>query len=123
MRSRLTTRLLAAGAVAALAVAAIFLPGRRFMLLEAAVAGLLGVGLGDLFTLGLERLVGMRYLHRGRRSGGARAALAAGVGLIGVGFGVFALAHGHSRPIETVAVLGVLAGGLTAVVAFLLRTF
>jgi lipoprotein-releasing system permease protein len=123
MRSRLTTRLLAAGAVAGLAVAAIFLPGRRFMLLEAAVAGLLGVGLGDLFTLGLERLVGMRYLHRGRRSGGARAALAAGVGLIGVGFGVFALAHGHSRPIETVAVLGVLAGGLTAVVAFLLRTF
>ena len=31
--------------------------------------------------------------------------------------------HGRSRAIETVAVLGVLAGGLTAVVAFLLRTF
>ena len=123
MRSRLTTRLVTAAVVAALAIAAILLPGRRFMLIEAAVAGLLGVGLGDLFTLGLERLVGMRYLYRGRRSRGARAALVAGFGLMAVGFGVFALAHGHSRAIETVAVLGVLSGGLTAVVAFLLRTF
>jgi lipoprotein-releasing system permease protein len=123
MRSRLTTRLIVAAALAGLFVAAIFSPGRRFLLIEVAVAGLLGVGLGDLFTLGLERLVGMRYLHRGRRSRGARAALGAGLALMAAGFGVFALGHGHSRPIETAAVLGVLAGGLTVVVAFLLRTF
>src|SRR5579863_10346728 len=123
MRSRLTTRLLATAAVAGLAIAALLLPGRRLTLIEVAVAGLLGVGLGDLFTLGLERLVGMRYLHRGRRSRGARLALIVGVALLVVGFGVFSLAHGHSRPIETAAVLGVLAGGLVVVVAFLLRTF
>ena len=87
------------------------------------MAGLLVVGLADLFTLGLERLVGMRYLHRGRRSRGARLALVVGVALMVVGFGLFSLAHGQSRALGTAAVLGVLAGGLTAVVAFLLRTF
>src|ERR1700744_4345417 len=39
------------------------------------------------------------------------------------GFGLFALAHGRWRATETAAVLAVLAGGLVAVVAFLLRTF
>jgi lipoprotein-releasing system permease protein len=123
MRSRLVTRLVLLAAIGAVAAAAAFLPARRMTLLEGAVAGLLGLGLGDLFTLGLERLVGMRYLHRGRRSHGARVGLVAGLVTIGIGFGLFALAHGRSRPIETVAVLGVLAGGLVAVVAFLLRTF
>ncbi len=123
MRARLTTRLIVAAALGGVAVAAIFLPSRRFTLIEAAVAGLLGVGLGDLFTLGLERLVGMRYLHRGRRSRGAWVALGVGVALMATGFGVFALVRGHSRALETVAVLGALAGGLTVVVAFLLRTF
>ncbi len=123
MRSRLLTRLLLLAAIAAAALAAGFLPSQRWRLIVAAVAGLLGVGCADLFTLGLERLVGMRYLHRGRRSRGARVGLLVGLLLVAVGFGVFALAHGHSRPIETVAVLSVLAGGLTAVVGFLLRTF
>jgi lipoprotein-releasing system permease protein len=123
MRARLTTRLIVAAALGGVAVAAIFLPSRRFTLIEAAMAGLLGVGLGDLFTLGLERLVGMRYLHRGRRSRGAWVALGVGVALMATGFGVFALVRGHSRALETVAVLGALAGGLTVVVAFLLRTF
>jgi hypothetical protein len=123
MHSRLITRLILLVAFAAVAVAAMLLPNHRTALIEAAVAGLVVVGLADLFTLGLERLVGVRYLHRGRRSRGARLALVVGVALMIVGFGVFSLAHGHSRVIETVAVLGVLAGGLTAVVAFLLRTF
>jgi lipoprotein-releasing system permease protein len=123
MPTRLTARLFVLGALAAAALAAIFLPSRRTAILEGAGAGVLGVGLADLFTLGLERLVGMRYLHRGRRSRGARIGLLAGLGLVALGFGLFALAHGHSRAIETVAVLGVLCGGLVAVVAFLLRTF
>src|SRR5580692_5702776 len=122
MPSRLMTRLILLLAFGGVAAAAILLPSHRTTLLEAAVAGLLVVGLADLFTLGLERLVGMRYLHRGRRSRGARLALVVGVALMVVGFGLFTLAHGRSRALETVAVLGVLAGWLTAVVAFLLRT-
>ena len=123
MPSRLLTRMILLVALGGVAVAAILLPTHRTTLIEAAVAGLLVVGLADLFTLGLERLVGMRYLHRGRRSRGARLALVVGVALMVVGFGVFSLAHGRSRALETASVLGVLAGGLTAVVAFLLRTF
>ena len=123
MPSRLMSRLIFLVALGGVAVAAVLLPSHRTTLIEAAVAGLLVVGLADLFTLGLERLVGMRYLHRGRRSRGARLALVVGVALMVVGFGLFSLVHGRSRAIETAAVLGVLAGGLTAVVAFLLRTF
>jgi hypothetical protein len=123
MLFRLLTRLLRLVLIVGVFVPAIALPSHRTTLIGGAVAGLLAVGLASLFTLGLERLVGMRYLHRGRRSRGARLALVVGVALIVVGFGVFSLAHGRSRAIETVAVLGVLAGGLTAVVAFLLRTF
>jgi lipoprotein-releasing system permease protein len=123
VRSRLLTRLALLAVFGGLAAAAAFLPGKRAMLLEAGAAGLLGVALGLLFSLGLERLVGMRYLHRGRRSAGARVGLFAGLLLMAVGFAVFALVRGHSRSVETVAVLTVLTGGLVAVVAFLLRTF
>ena len=41
--------------------------------------------LGELFALGLERFVGLRYLHRGRRAGGTRALLAVGLGLLAGG--------------------------------------
>ncbi len=87
------------------------------------MAAILGIGLGDLFTLGLERFVGLRYLHRGRRSRGARVALVAGLALAAAGFVAFAAARGHSRGLETAGVVTVLLGALSAVVAFLLRTF
>ena len=123
---RLVVRLALLAAVLGIAAAAVFgrATGRhRDLWLEVAVAAVLGMGLGDLFTLGLERFVGLRYLHRGRRSPGARAALVAGLALAAAGFVVFAAARGHSRGLETAAVVTVLVGALSAVVAFLLRTF
>jgi lipoprotein-releasing system permease protein len=123
MRARSLVRLVVLLAVAALAVAAVFEPAHRATLIEGGVAALLVLGLGDLFTRGLERLVGLRYLHRGRRSRGARVALLAGLLMVALGFGLFALTRGRARPLETVAVLAVLLGGLVAVVAFLLRVF
>ncbi len=123
MRARPIARLVVLLAASAVAVAAVFRPTHRAALIEAAIAGLLGLGMADLFTLGLERLVGLRYLHRGRRSRGARVALAGGLLLMAVGFGVFALVHGRSRALETAAVVAILVGGLIAVVAFLLRVF
>ncbi len=91
--------------------------------IEIAVAAVIAVGLGRLFTLGLERFVGLRYLHRGRRSRGARVALAVGLGLVAAGFAAFAVARGRARGLETAAVITILLGALAAVVAFLLRTF
>jgi lipoprotein-releasing system permease protein len=123
MRARPLAHLLVLLAVAAVATAAVLKPDHRATLIGGAIAGLLALGFGNLFTLGLERLVGLRYLHRGRRSRGARAALVAGLLLVAAGFGLFTLVHGRSRILETIAVLGVLLGGLVAVVAFLLRVF
>src|ERR1017187_10205994 len=123
MRTRRFARLLVLAAVVAVAIAAVFKPDRRAILIEGTIAGLLGLGMSDLFTLGLERLVGLRYLHRGRRSRGARIALVAGLSLMAVGFGLLALVHARLRGLETVAVIGILVGGLVAVVAFLLRVF
>src|SRR6185312_2054637 len=58
-RIRFVLRLLLLVVVGGLAGAAAFLPTKRAALLEGATAALLGLGLGGLFTLGLERLVGM----------------------------------------------------------------
>jgi lipoprotein-releasing system permease protein len=119
---RLVVRLALLAAVLGIAVAAV-VGHHRDLWIDIGVAAVLGVGLGDLFTLGLERFVGLRYLHRGRRSRGARVALVAGLALAAVAFGVFTAARGHSRGLETAAVVTVLFGALSAVVAFLLRTF
>src|SRR5947208_6506114 len=119
---RLVVRLALLAAVLGTVAAAVF-GHHRDLWVEIGVAALLGVGLGDLFTLGLERFVGLRYLHRGRRSRGARVALIAGLALAAAGFVAFAAARGHSRAFETAAVVIVLIGALSAVVAFLLRTF
>jgi lipoprotein-releasing system permease protein len=122
-RRRLAVRLLFLVAVVGAAGAAAFGGRHRDLWLEIAVAIGLGLGLGDLFTLGLERFVGFRYLHRGRRSPGARVVLFGGLGLVAVAFAAFLTAHGRSRPLETVSVIAVLIGALVAVVAFLLRNF
>jgi lipoprotein-releasing system permease protein len=99
--------------------------GTRWTLLAVAVALILGWVLAALFNLGLERLVGLRYLHRGRRSRWASIGLVAGVGMVIVGFVVFAIAHPQHRHrvVETAGVVCILTGGLLAVVSFLMRVF
>ena len=91
----------------------------------AVAVGLIWV-VAELLKSTLERLVGFRYLHRGRQSRGASIGLAAGLALVAIGFAVFALAHHArvgSRALETAGVSAILAGGLVAVVSFLLRVF
>ncbi|HEY7374557.1 MAG TPA: FtsX-like permease family protein [Polyangia bacterium] len=124
-------RFVAALAMVGLATAFQFAPAAwlsdetRWTLLAIAVALGMGWVLVELLKLGLERLVGFRYLHRGRRSRWALIGLAVGVASMVVGFVVFALVrpeHNH-RAIETVAVVWILVGGLFAVVSLLLRVF
>jgi lipoprotein-releasing system permease protein len=106
-----------------LVVAAVGRLGVQSAAAAAALVVVLGWGLGELFTLGLERFVGLRYLHRARPSRLAGFVLIGGLGFMFASLAVLAIAHGQQRTIETIAVIGVLAGGLTAVVAFLLRVF
>jgi lipoprotein-releasing system permease protein len=87
------------------------------------VAGALAIVLFSLFRLGLERFVGMRYLHRARQSGGTRAAFIAGAALTVIGLVIFFAAHGRSRPAETVGVVAVLLGALDLIFVFLIRAF
>src|SRR5262249_52336973 len=82
-----------------------------------------GLALGELYTLGLERFVGFRYLHRARKARGTRVVLALALACIGVGFVILFVARGHSRAAETAGVSYVSLGALVFVVAFLLRYF
>ena len=84
-------------AAAALAGGAAFRPADRLTLGAIAVAVALTWALAEMFALGLERLVGFRYLHRGKRSRWASIGLVAGLALVAVGFVVFALAHPQHR--------------------------
>jgi lipoprotein-releasing system permease protein len=128
---RIALRAAATLTIAALVGVSRFVPGTRlsdgtrWTLLAIAVAIGLGWVLTELLKLGLERLVGFRYLHRGRRSRWATIGLVAGLTLVVVSFVVFVLArpeHRH-RVIETAGVVGILIGGLLAVVGFLMRVF
>jgi lipoprotein-releasing system permease protein len=126
---KILLRALASLTVAALVGTSRFAPatkltdGTRWTLLAIAVAVGLGWVLSELLKLSLERLVGFRYLHRGRRSRWATIGLVGGLALVIVGFVTFGVAHHHSRVAETAGVVGILAGGLLAVVSFLLRVF
>ncbi|HMF44646.1 MAG TPA: FtsX-like permease family protein [Polyangia bacterium] len=95
----------------------------RWTLLAIAVALGLGWVLFELLKLGLERLVGFRYLHRGRRTRWALVCLAGGLAVLALGFVVFMLVRRqhHHRILETAGVVCILVGGLLAMVGFLLR--
>jgi lipoprotein-releasing system permease protein len=110
-------------AIVAAVVAALRLPAHRPGMIALAVGAALCWALGELFSLELERVVGLRYLHRGRRSRGARVALVGGSVAFVAGLVLLALTRGHSRVLETAAVIGVLVSGLVVVVAFLLCFF
>jgi lipoprotein-releasing system permease protein len=104
-------------------IAAFLRPAQREAFGACALALLLILGLGELFTLGLERLVGLRYLHRARRPKGTGVALVVGLGVVALGFAIFLSSRGHSRALETVGVICVLIGALGVVIAVLLRLF
>ena len=128
---RIALRAAAAVAIAALAGLSRLAPGarltdgRRWTLLAIAIAIGLGWVLAELLKLGLERLVGFRYLHRGRRSRWAthRAGGRPGAGRRRLGgvrdrrtqsTGAGLRDRGRRRRAR---------GGLVVLVAFLLRVF
>jgi lipoprotein-releasing system permease protein len=119
---RLALAAAVAGVTARAAMVWVWSGARSPLVAVAVVLALLWL-LGELFSLGLERFVGLRYLHRARRPEGVLLFLAAGVTLIAAGLAGLAFAHARNRGLETAAVGAVLTGGLVAVVAILLRFF
>src|SRR6476659_1923756 len=115
-------------AIATLTLIARFVPptklsgGTRWTLLAIVVGLGLTWALTELLKLGLERLVGFRYLHRRRRDRGALIGLAAGLALIVANVVVFALGHHFKvRGLQTAGVSGILTGAQVAMWSFLLR--
>jgi lipoprotein-releasing system permease protein len=102
---------------------ALLRPVQAPRLMTVAVVALLALGLSELFALGLERFVGLRYLHRARRSSSTLVGLGLSLVLMGAAAAAFFAARGHSRALETLAVMTVLVAGLVAITAFLLRLF
>jgi lipoprotein-releasing system permease protein len=98
-------------------------PEARGTLIAIAAAIALVVGMGVLLSLGLERFVGLRYLHRARRPRGARPALVTCALAAAVGFAIFFASRGRFRAGETVGVVTVLLAALGCVGALLLRIF
>jgi len=122
MRRRLARLVVIVAALAA-AGGAVARPEHRDAFAAGAGALLLLLGLGEIFTLGLERFVGLRYLHRARRPRGTLGALAVSLGVVGLGFAIFFATRGRSRAGETVGVICVLVAALAVVIVFLLRAF
>ena len=104
--------------------------GTRWTLL-AIVAGLaLAWVLGELLKLGLERLVGFRYLLIRRRNRWGSILLGAFLSLMVVGFVLFGIArhyeitrHYQLRGIQTIGVIVILWSAHNAIWTFLLRSF
>lgn len=122
MRRRLLRLLLVAAAVVA-GVGAIARPEHATQLGAAGIAALLGLGLVELFSTGLERFVGLRYLHRSKPSKRARAILVQGAIHLAMSLILFFVSRGRWRGVETFAVINVLIAGLEVSLAVLLRVF
>jgi lipoprotein-releasing system permease protein len=120
---RLLARLALTVVAVAAAAGAVLRPDHRNALSAIAVGAGVVWGLGELFTLGLERFVGLRYLHRSQKPRGARAALVGSIGVTALGFLVFFASRGRLRAGETLGVVMVLLAGLAVVMVFLLRVF
>ncbi len=122
MRRRLA-RLVLGAAVLVAGAASALRPEHRDAFGTVALAALLVLGMGELFTLDLERFVGLRYLHRAQRPRGTGGALALSLVAVALGFGIFFATRGRSRAGETLGVVCVLVAALAVVVVFLLREF
>jgi lipoprotein-releasing system permease protein len=110
-------------AILAAVLAAIERSALRPGLTALAVGMALCWGLGELFSLDVERFVGLRYLHRGRRTRASRATLAVSGLAFTVCLVLFVMTRGRTRLFETAAVIGVLGSGLVVIVSFLLCFF
>jgi lipoprotein-releasing system permease protein len=109
--------------IALAVVGAVLRPQARGPLTAVAVGLTLLVGAHMLFSLGLERFVGLRYLHRARQPRAAQVGLVISAGVIALGFAIFLASRGRFRAGETVGVVTVLLGALAVVFTFLLRVF
>jgi len=109
-------------AVAATAGAVLW-PAHREALAAVAIAAPVVLALGGLFAFGLERFVGLRYLHRVRTNAWPRRLLLEAIAHFGLALLLFFWARGTSRAAETAAVINVLYAGLVIVTAILLRYF
>jgi lipoprotein-releasing system permease protein len=91
----------------------------------ASVGVLLALGLMELFSLVFERFVGLRYLHRRRKSWTASVlGFAVSLAVTGAGVALFLISRGReARGWETLGVVATLAGGLGAVLCMLLQLF
>ena len=121
--SRWVVRILLLAVAASAGAIAGLRPVHAPILLAVAVAALLALGLGELFALGLERFVGLRYLHRARPAKAARLGLLIAVTLAAAGWATYFATRGQSRALETLAVIAILVAGLIAVTSLLLRLF
>jgi lipoprotein-releasing system permease protein len=124
--SRLVSTVLAFALAGIVAVVALATPALQRPAVTGALVALMIVGLLGLYRRPFERFAGLRYLHRKadpRRARDLRTgmiiAAASSLGALALFFAV----RGHSRVVETIAVLTVLAGGLLFVLFLLLRLF
>jgi lipoprotein-releasing system permease protein len=99
-------------------------PVLQSKLTAVAIGVLLALGLIELFSLVLERFVGLRYLHRNRRTHVALVGFGVSLAVTAAGLALFYLSRGErSRGLETLGVVAALIGGLAAVMAVLLQLF
>jgi lipoprotein-releasing system permease protein len=119
---RFVFRLILGAAAIAAAAGAVLRPERLEAFGAVSLSALLVLGLLELYTLDIERFVGLRYLHRGRARGG-RLLFAQAVLNVGVGLGIFFASHGHWRAGETVGVVWTLLAALILIVVTLMRWF
>lgn len=124
--SRLVSTVLEFALAGIIAVAALATPALQRPVITAGLVALMVAGLVGLYRRPFERFAGLRYLHRSQNPRRARrlhlgmgAAAMMGLGALALFFAV----RGHSRAVETVAIITVLAAGLSLVLLLLLRLF